>query len=236
MDPNRSNGKDGQGAWQLTPEDHAEFERGLRFTHVMLTVNQEQSSEAVAFVQALAEVLVQKGILTADELEEPIERARKEVAKVELPHVRLGDIGDKYSQGETVDVDCQSRIHLCRGRCCTLKFFLTKQDLDEGVAKWDYGNPYWILQGEDGRCVHADAVSHFCTIHGKRPHICRKYTCRDDKRIWLDFDKCIPAPLVEPNGNAPIGLAEVGMQNSLRAEREQKAEEAIDQQFVADVA
>ena len=35
-----------------------EVERGLQFTHVMMSVNQDQGNEAVAYVQALADVLV----------------------------------------------------------------------------------------------------------------------------------------------------------------------------------
>ena len=46
-----------------------EIERGLRFAHVMMSVNQDQGNEAVAYVQALADVLVEKCILKHEELE-----------------------------------------------------------------------------------------------------------------------------------------------------------------------
>jgi Putative zinc- or iron-chelating domain len=228
MNPDRSNGKGGPAEQVLTPEQRSELERGLRFAHVMLNVNLEQGNEAIAFVQALADVLVKKGILTAEELEEPIERARKEVAEVEMPRVRLGEIGDKYAEGESAEVYCARRIPLCQGRCCSFEFFLTKQDLDEGVARWDYGNPYWILHDEQGLCVHADPVSHFCTIHARRPHICRKYSCKDDKRIWLDFENMVLAPPTERTTNAPIALAEVALRKSLRISEEVASEGAKD--------
>lgn len=189
-----------------------EVERGLRFAHVMLSVNQEQGNEAVAYVQALADLLMQKGIIRHQELEAPLELARKEVEQVPMPRVRLAEMGDKYAEGQSVEIDCAARIHLCQARCCTLRFYLTKQDLDEGVVKWDYGNPYWIKQAADGYCVHSDPTSRACQIHAKRPHVCRKYDCRQDKRIWLDFENRIPAPLPGVSGNAPVALAEIALQ------------------------
>jgi Fe-S-cluster containining protein len=193
----------------------AEIERGLRFSHVMMSVNSDQGNEAVAYVQALADVLVEKGILTHEELEKPLERAREEIAQIVMPRVRLMDIGDKYTDTNAVDIDCASLIHLCRGRCCSFKFFLTKQDLDEGAARWDYGNPYWIKQARDGYCVHSDVQTRACTIHAKRPHVCRQFDCRQDKRIWIDFERRIPAPLMFVSGDAPVAMAEVALQNMM---------------------
>ena len=197
-----------------------EVERGLQFTHVMMSVNQDQGNEAVAYVQALADVLVEKGILKQEELEEPLQKAREEVAQVLMPRVRLADMGDKYAEGQSVEIDCFARLPLCHARCCTFKFFLTKQDLDEGVARWDYGNPYWIKQKADGYCVHSDPQTRGCTIHGKRPHICRQYDCRNDKRVWIDFEKRIPAPMQPVSGDAPVAMAEVAMQNTMHSEQE----------------
>ncbi|MBN1399977.1 MAG: YkgJ family cysteine cluster protein [Anaerolineae bacterium] len=204
----------------LTPELRQEFERGLRFAHVMLSVTQDQGNEAVAYVQALAEVLAEKGLISEEEIEGPLERARQEIAQLMMPRVRLADMGDKYAEGQAVEVDCLSRLPLCHGRCCTFRFFLTKQDLDEGVARWDYGNPYWIRQGADGHCVHSDPITRVCTIHAQRPHICRKYDCRNDKRIWIDFEKRIPAPPSDPSGEAPVAMAEIALQNSMKGAEE----------------
>jgi Fe-S-cluster containining protein len=208
----------------LPPEDKLamsqkmqEIERGLRFAHVMMSVNQDQGNEAVAYVQALADVLVEKGLLQHEELEEPLERAREEVAQVLMPRVRLAEMGDKYAEGQSVDIDCASLIPLCHGRCCTFRFFLTKQDLDEGAARWDYGNPYWIKQAADGYCTHSDPQTRACTIHAKRPHVCRQYDCRSDKRVWIDFEQRIPAPMMPMSGDAPVAMAEVAMQNTMRA-------------------
>ncbi len=197
-------------------EIRQDVERGLQFANVMASVIQDQGNEAVAYVQALADVLVQKGLITEEELEAPLDQARREVARVQMPRVRLADMGDKYDDGQSVEIDCHNRVHLCQARCCTLKFYLTKQDLDEGVARWDYGNPYWIKQDSDGYCVHNDASTGFCTIHAQRPHVCRQYDCRNDPRIWLDFERYVPAPIPERIGDAPVAMAELAMRNSLR--------------------
>jgi Fe-S-cluster containining protein len=200
---------------QATPagELGAEWERALRFTHVMLTVNQDQGNEAVAYVQALAELLVAKGLITADELEEPLERARAEIAELLMPRVRLADLGNKYEKGVTAAIDCAALMPLCGARCCTFRFYLTKQDLDEGVVRWDYGNPYWIRQGPNGYCAHHDFQTGACTIHLARPHVCRQYDCRNDPRVWDDFEKRLPAPRQPAaTGDAPVAMAEVALQ------------------------
>jgi Fe-S-cluster containining protein len=204
-----------------------EVERGLQFTHVMMSVNQDQGNEAVAYVQALADALIEKGLLKQEDLEAPLENARKEVAEVLMPRVRLAVMGDKYAEGQSVEIDCFARLPLCHARCCTFKFFLTKQDLDEGVARWDYGNPYWIKQAKDGYCTHSDPQTRGCTIHGQRPHVCRQYDCRNDKRVWIDFEKRIPAPMQPVSGDAPVAMAEVAMQNTMHSEQKgaKKAQE-----------
>lgn len=215
-EPDNQNGGVPASDLMLPDEVRHALERGLRFAHVMLSVNQDQGNEAVAYVQAIAEVLVQKGLVTTEELEEPLERARQEIEKLHMPRVRLAEMGDKYAPDQAVDIDCASLIPLCHARCCSFKFFLTKQDLEEGAARWDYGNPYWIRQAPDGFCIHSDPGTRACAIHARRPHVCRKYDCRKDKRVWLDFEKRIPAPMPERSGNAPVALAEVALQNTIR--------------------
>lgn len=200
-----------------------DLERGLQFANVISSVNMNQNKETIACVQALANLLLEKGIVRAEEISQSLEEARKKVAERPMPGVRLLDIGDKYAEGQTVDIDCASLIPLCRARCCTFKFYLTKQDLDEGVARWDYGNPYWIRQGQDGFCVHSDPQTRACGIHAKRPHVCRAYDCRNDKRVWIDFEKRIPAPMPESSGVSPVAMAEVHMRNWGTAELAENA-------------
>ena len=113
----------------------------------------------------------------------------------------LGDF-DKYSV-ESPDVPCGELIPLCHGRCCKFVFALSSQDLDEGLIRFDYGQPYMIRQrSTDGYCTHSDAETRACTVHASRPRTCRVYDCRTDKRVWTDYANRIPAPYdhgVEPD-------------------------------------
>jgi Fe-S-cluster containining protein len=219
-----SNLDDHRVAESLAPELRQEMERGLQFANVMNTVNMDQNKETIASLQALTNVLVQKGLVQADELAKSLEEARRRVAEHPMPAVRLGAMGDKYAEGQNVEIDCANRIPLCQARCCTFKYFLTKQDLDEGHARWDYGNPYWIKQQADGYCVHSDVQTRECTIHAQRPHVCRVYDCRNDKRIWIDFEQRIPAPMPESSGCAPVAMAEAMLRQSETSAQENSHE------------
>jgi hypothetical protein len=184
-----------------------DLQRGLHFAHIMLMVNQDQGNRAVASVEALVALLAAKGLIRPEELAEPLRQARQQVASAPAPQVRLAEMGDKYADQQAVEIDCASRLGLCRARCCTLRFFLTKQDLDEGVARWDYGNPYWIRQDADGYCGHSEPLTRRCAIWAMRPHTCRLYDCRNDKRIWIDFEQRPEAPL-------PVAMAEVALRDA----------------------
>jgi hypothetical protein len=64
----------------------------------------------------------------------------------------------------------------------------------EGVIKWDLGRPYLIAQEKDGYCTHFERGTCRCTVREQRPVPCRGYDCRNDKRIWLDFENKIVNP------------------------------------------
>ena len=40
--------------------------------------------------------------------------------------------------------------------------------------------------------VHNDPTGHGCTAYTQRPSVCRRYDCRDDARIWEDYEQRIP--------------------------------------------
>lgn len=109
-------------------------------------------------------------------------------------YVQIGEPGDKYAVPETDGLDCASRLHLCKAVCCSFSFRLTVQDLDEGVLRWDYAEPYAIKQKPSGYCTHScgDADGG-CDVYHHRPTPCRQYDCRNDERVWKDFDAMIPA-------------------------------------------
>jgi hypothetical protein len=49
---------------------------------------------------------------------------------------------------------------------------------------------------------------------------CHKYDCRNDKCVWLDFDKMIPAPMPDVSSNASVAMAEVALKYSMQAKEE----------------
>jgi hypothetical protein len=105
------------------------------------------------------------------------------------------DLGGSKYDAASPEIPCGELLSLCRARCCKLSFALSTEDLDEGVIRWDYGQPYLIRQrASDGYCVHNHPGDHACTVHAQRPRVCRQYDCRKDDRIWVDYEKRIPAP------------------------------------------
>jgi Fe-S-cluster containining protein len=152
-------------------------------------------------VEQLLHILAAKGVL-GEGHERLIQRAAEGAARAAKPIVRLRLNVDKY-QVPTADIDCAARLPLCRARCCTLSFELSRQDLDEGKVRWELEDPYLIRHESDGYCTHFDrAAGGGCTIYEHRPAACRGYDCRGDSRIWIDFDARIPAPF--PDGLKPI--------------------------------
>ena len=66
-----------------------------------------------------------------------------DVAQVSRVSIDVGD--DKYTVTPSTP-PCEELIPICEARCCKLTFSLSSADLDEGVIRWDYGQPYLIRQ------------------------------------------------------------------------------------------
>jgi hypothetical protein len=77
-----------------------------------------------------------------------------------------------------------------------LPFALSKQDVQEGIVKWDLGQPYINARDEQGYCAHLEEGACHCTVYAHRPIPCRGYDCRKDERIWLDFENHVVNPRV----------------------------------------
>jgi hypothetical protein len=170
---------------------------GLLYVHSRLNANSSEAIEAATFISALVDLLRAKGIFTLEELEARRQEAGRRVAQ-QFGERGIGvtinpDETDKYAFPATVEIDCASRVSLCGAACCRLPFSLSKQDVREGIVRWDVSNPYMNLQ-RDGYCCHIERRGLGCTIHARRPIPCRAFDCRRDRRIWLDFDKRIPQP------------------------------------------
>jgi Fe-S-cluster containining protein len=199
------------------PVTRADFERALRGINANNMLVRDQVLQLAAQVVALTDELTRR--LDGREPEQPWTPAAPEAATLEetlaratpqvLRAVRGNDArsasgasfdlgGDKYEE-TSPDVPCEELLPICQARCCAMRFSLSTQDLDEGIIRWDYGKPYVIRQrASDGYCVHNDPTTRFCTVREARPRVCRSYDCRDDLRVWLDYEARIPAPLTAP--------------------------------------
>lgn len=189
-----SNGN-GHKGWD---ELRDEVAGGLRYAHTRANTNTGKLLEVASFAYAAIELLAEKGLLQIEELDE-----RKKVVAGRLVE-KLADQGmgvvyqspehDKYGFEGEVRMDCENRVYLCRAACCRLRFALSRQDVGEGVVKWAFAHPYLIARGPDSYCQHLDREAWRCSIHAQRPVPCRAYDCRNDKRIWNDFENKIVSP------------------------------------------
>ena len=186
----------------VEPPALAEVERGWRFAHLLATMMQTETREALAFARALGDLLLDRGLVSREELQTRLNEARAVVEERAVPKVMLARGGDKYAPQNNVAVDCLERLPLCQARCCRYSFCLSEQDLDEGVARWDYGQPYWMRKRPDGYCVHCNMETYRCQIFRHRPLVCRVYDCREDGRIWQDFEAGVLAPLSDGQDSA----------------------------------
>ena len=179
------------------PLSRADLHDALRFLHAMAAQGQVELDRIDAILAALIKTLLESGRLDPARVEQLLpETTRKldERAGGEAV-VDVGPTLDKYAVASPPDLDCAQLLPLCQARCCRLVFALSFQDLDEGELRWDYRHPYQIRQRDDGYCVHSDPASRGCTVYAARPATCRRYDCRNDRRIWEDFERRIPAPL-----------------------------------------
>ena len=200
---------------------HQAIARGFRYTHFRANANTSELIDVAASLHAALEILREKGLLAPDDLERrksaTVERLAERFAQRGLGVSYQASEQDKYQLENEVVIDCDSRVHLCRAACCKLRFALSRQDVEEGLVKWDFANPYVIAQEPDHYCQHVDRQCLKCGVHAHRPMPCRTYDCRGDHRIWLDFEKRIvnprihevdwPRSLSESPGNAVAASA-----------------------------
>ncbi len=176
------------------------FSTGLVYTHTRINDNTKKTLESTSFLYALIELLNEKGLITIEELDE----RKKKLAKRLVQKFTESGIGlmyqdpeyDKYTFEHEADVDCASRIHICKAVCCSIPFALSRQDVEEGIIRWDFGRPYLIAHDPDGYCVHLNRDTCKCHVHENRTVPCRGFDCRNNEKwpIWLDYENQILNP------------------------------------------
>jgi hypothetical protein len=120
--------------------------------------------------------------------------------------VHIGDSIDKYDVPALAGggPPCFELLPICEARCCSFEVPLSTQDLDEGVLRWDRGRPYLIQHEADRYCTHLSREGAGCTSYAQRPAPCREYDCRDDPRVWTDYEQRIVAPRAADPTDAPL--------------------------------
>jgi Fe-S-cluster containining protein len=174
-----------------------EILEGFLYSYRQMDTNAVKVYEALASVNSLIELLVAKGIIDIEELEQ---RKKAEQKRLEESYkkdgigVRVQNLDvDKYSLKDEAKIDCEKRLPICRAACCALTYALSIQDINEGI-RWSLGKPFMNARKADGYCIHLQRDTLRCSLYEHRPSVCRQYSCRNDQRIWLDFDKMIINP------------------------------------------
>jgi len=197
------------------PVSRKELERGLRFLNNAVTQMRDELLQLGAQVVTLTRLLGERGSVGQAEVMAALPEAVREVRESdeESPPMRveLAITAEDKHDIESPPIPCGELLPLCQARCCKLTFTLSTQDLHEREVRWDYGNPYWNLRRADGYCVHNQPGSFGCEVYHHRPAPCRRFDCRKDTRIWIDYDKRIPAPAADEQliSLAPRPSAEV---------------------------
>jgi Fe-S-cluster containining protein len=174
---------------------------GFMHAHNQANASAGRTLESATFLYALIEILVEKGILTIEELDarkdKIADRVQRRFVSKGMGVVLQEPDQDKYTFQSGAHVDCENRVHLCKAACCRMIFPLSRQDIDERIVNWNLEAPYLIAQTEDGHCRHLDRTSCRCTVREHRPIPCRAYDCKNDSRIWADFANYVINPDLE---------------------------------------
>jgi Fe-S-cluster containining protein len=87
-------------------------------------------------------------------------------------------------------VDPRIRCDACAAVCCRLVVPLMPGDrIPAWLVDHDQEGFARMAHGADGWCVALDRATHRCTIHPRRPQLCRDFamggpSCRDEREAW----------------------------------------------------
>lgn len=173
-------------------EVEKQIENGHLFLHTVLSKYAVHQNEMESFLYGMVDLLIEKGLLSQEELQAKVAQVRAEIiqkGEAIHPGVALRKEKPDHAKDPPSPVNCAERLHICKAACCKLNFALSPREVESGKIKWDLGQPYHIRTGNKGYCTHLDENRCVCTIYSDRPKVCQTYSCANDKRIWLDFEK-----------------------------------------------
>jgi hypothetical protein len=157
--------------------------------------NEKSIAELAVVMDMIVQLMQMRGELGEGHLR-AMTKLRERAERAAQPHLQLDDGLDKY-ETDNSEVDCGERMHLCHGRCCSFNVKLSRKDVLESKLLFRIDEPYLLAHTDEGYCVYQVRETGFCGNYELRPSPCRSYDCREDRRIWIDFEARIPAPMPE---------------------------------------
>lgn len=157
---------------------HSDFARGMQVEF-----------EQAVIVQCVLQILMTKGLIRREELDQVYPAMRKMMAELRATQLTGPRLYQSLADvAEPKDLDCSAHHQSCGAACCTsFSVVLTAEEAASNKYLWDIAFPYRLLVDEAGTCVYFDRTSLSCTIWADRPAACRTFDCRKDDRIWDDY-------------------------------------------------
>lgn len=157
---------------------HSDFARGMQVEF-----------EQAVIVQCVLQILMTKGLIRREELDQVYPTMRKMMAELRTTQLTGPNLYQSLADlKEPTDLDCSSHHATCGAACCTsFSVVLTAEEAASNKYLWDIAFPYRLLVDEQGTCVYFDRTSLSCSIWNDRPAACRTFDCRKDDRIWDDY-------------------------------------------------
>lgn len=164
--------------------------RGLAVIPKMQSALREMKLDLELIKHALV-ALKQTGVLNREQIEAELVR---EVFPPNRPNAAYGVVVVEEKTVPVAAMECQIRLHICKAICCRIfPVHLTAREVHSNLYRWNPKQPYSLRKNRLG-CIHLEAGTCRCNIYAERPQICQSYSCREDKRVWQDFDRMILNP------------------------------------------
>jgi Fe-S-cluster containining protein len=169
-----------------------QMERGNLFAHTMFTKQAARTNQSEALLNGLADLLVRRELITAEDLVEAVNRTGEELERAgRRAKLEVALREDPVDEPPVEHVDCETRIPYCKAVCCRMRWPLTIEEVEHGPVRWDLGRPYFNRHDTEGYCEQIDHETYGCGVYEQRPFPCRRYSCKGDDRIWKDFDAMV---------------------------------------------
>jgi Fe-S-cluster containining protein len=93
--------------------------------------------------------------------------------------------------------------------------YLTAEEARTGHRQdWTPELPYALERRPDGTCAFLSRGDCSCDKYHDRPKTCHQYSCREDRRIWADFERMTLQPEVQKRLDEQDRAAGLGTSSS----------------------